>query len=141
MPDESVHILLAKHNQDLINHLLENKSQFHDWITIAAFYKALHIVEALFFNDPEIRHGQNHENRDRFLKTNNKYKNIYIHYRPLWAAATIARYLEGPRTSTVNSFSEYMSPDDVISIILNNHLLQVEKSAQKFLSPQNASLL
>jgi hypothetical protein len=141
MPDETVHILLAKHNQDLINHLLPNKSDFHDWITIAAFYKALHIVEAVFYNNNEIRHGHNHENRESFLKTNNKYRKIYMHYRPLWAAATIARYLEGPRIDTVNNFSDYLSPEEVVTQMLNNHLQQIEKSAKKFLSQQVTSHL
>src|SRR2546421_1473890 len=94
MPTEASHFLLAAHNQDLIDHLLKDIDQFADWVTTVAFYKAVHLVEAVFSRDPHIKHGRTHEHREQCLKSDRRYSNIYKNYRPLWAASTVARYLE-----------------------------------------------
>jgi hypothetical protein len=142
MPDENAHIRLAKHNQDLINHLLPDKKNYSDWITTVAFYKALHLVEAVFFCERSILHGRSHENRDSHLKSIKKFEQIYRHYRPLWAAATIARYLENVgKGKTYNNFYEYLDPDEVESKILKHRLMQLERSARKFLTDSGRNLL
>ena len=130
MPNKDCHLKLARRNQVLIDHLLPKINDHSDWITTIAFYKALHIVEAIFQDDPRIQHGQNHEGRDSFLKANKKYQQIYKHYRPLWAASIIARYLENGSRS-VSSFSEFLSPDRVKSEIFDHRLRQIENSAKK----------
>lgn len=132
MPTEAVHIAKANHNQALIERLLPDIDTFSDWITTIAFYKALHIVEAVFANNPRIGHGQNHEARERYLKAGpdrNKYRHIYEHYKPLYDASLVARYLaEGG-----GDFSEYLTSDDVRDLILGHYLHQVEQSACRFL--------
>ena len=130
MPNKAAHLNLAKRNQVLIDHLLPKINEHSDWITTIAFYKALHIVEAIFQDDPKILHGQNHEGRDFFLKANKKYHHIYKQYRPLWAASIVARYLENGSRS-VSSFSEFLSPDRVKSEMLDHRLRQIEISAKK----------
>jgi hypothetical protein len=134
MPSDSEHLAVAERNQELINHLLPDIKRFGEWITIVAFYRALHIVEAVFFCDHRDKHGRNHETREDMLKRTPRYQQIYKHYRTLWAASTVARYLEDHSASkTYRSFSEYMSPADVQGLILNHYLKQVEKSAARFL--------
>lgn len=136
MPSDSEHLAVAARNQELINHLLPDIHRFGEWITVVAFYRALHIVEAVFFCDHPAKHGRNHETREDMLKRTKRYQQIYKHYRTLWAASTIARYLEDHSTGTTYaSFNDYMSPADVQGLILNHYLKQVEKSAAKFLPP------
>ena len=132
MPTESVHIAKANHNQSLIERLLPDIATYPDWISTIAFYKALHVVEAVFANNPKIGHGQNHEARERYLKSGpdrNRYRHIYGHYKPLYDASLVARYL----TTGGDDFSDYLTPDDVRNLILGHHLHQVEESACRFL--------
>lgn len=135
MPDESTHLAIANHNQAFIELLLPNIADFSDWITTAAFYKALHVVEAVFFNDPAIRHAADHNHRENILKRERRFSHIYKSYRILYSASLVARYLSGGHAS----FSDYLTPDQVHSLILGHHLHQVEKSALRLL--RNGSAL
>lgn len=136
MPSENTHITIAKHNQATIEYLLPKINEHSDWITTIAFYRALHIVEAIFFRNSKILHGHNHETRDHHLKSNRRYSHIYKHYRPLWAASTIARYLEKDG-DVYTSFSEYLPSEMVKTEILGHRLHQIEISAKKFLSAES----
>ena len=78
--------------------------------------------------------GTNHDEREKALKSARKYRHIYEHYSPLKRASLNARYL-----SEVSQFDDYLSPDEVVSNLLKHHLVQVEKSAAKFL--KNPELL
>jgi hypothetical protein len=61
---------------------------------------------------------------------------MYRYYRLLWAASTVARYLEDHSTrQEYKSFSEYLKPGDVQAKVLNHWLRQLEKSAEKILGP------
>ncbi len=136
MPSDAEHLAVAERNQQLIDHLLPDISRFGDWITVIAFYRALHLVEAVFFRNHPNKHGHNHESRENMLKRTPRYKHIYKHYRTLWAASTVARYLEDRSSGTTYaSFADYLSPADVQGLILNHYLKQVEKSAAAFLPP------
>jgi uncharacterized membrane protein len=133
MPDKDCHLELARRNQVLIDLLLPAINDHSDWITTVAFYKALHIVEAIFNGNKDIQHGQSHPRREHFLKTDRRYQHIYRHYRPLCAASMIARYLENDNR-TVASFSQFLSPEGVKSEILNHRLRQIENSARNTFS-------
>jgi hypothetical protein len=132
MPNELDHIKAANHNQEVIEALLPRLNDFADWITIIAFYKALHIVEAVFATgkEPSMRHGIDHNMRAQILKTTNKYKHIWANYRPLYNASMVARYLEDPSCN----FNVYLTPQQVRNSILNDHLHRIENSAKKFLT-------
>jgi len=134
MSNELSHIDQALHNQTVIDSLALPNSDMWDWVTTIAFYKALHLVEAVFSNDKEIGHGINHENREKWLKTKPKYQQIAKYYRPLWAASMIARYLQDEHGKFFNCFSDYLPPDKVKSDILNHYLHQVQKASEKFFS-------
>jgi hypothetical protein len=73
MPTDAEHLAVAKRNQNLIDHLLPDIGRFGEWITVIAFYKALHVVEAVFFRDHPATHGRNHETREHLLKTTPRY--------------------------------------------------------------------
>ena len=133
MPSRDAHLRLAEANQKAIDYLLLQYKKFSDWITTVAFYKALHLVEALFAK--EGRHGQSHERRERILKTERKYQHIYKHYYPLLEASLVARYLEDREKGEYGSFSEYLAPDEVKTEILNYRLKNIERSVKKLLSP------
>ena len=121
MPTKEAHLQLAQHNQMVITHLLPEIDKFSDWISTIAFYKALHIVEAIFAKDGF--HGANHENRDKYLKRNNRYTNIYRHYHQLWCISMMARYLRDSDTkSDLAIFSDYISSEQVKNRVLNHHL-------------------
>jgi hypothetical protein len=94
MPNEEAHIRLANKNQTIIDSLLPRLNETSEWVTTIAFYKALHVVEAVFWNNPDIKHGRDHTSRECHLKKSNRYKKIFEHYRPLYSASLIARYME-----------------------------------------------
>lgn len=62
--------------------------EFADWIAIAAFYKAVHLVEMLRAVDGQ--HSRGHAGRRKYLKT--VYPKIWIEYFPLDNFSIHARY-------------------------------------------------
>lgn len=128
MARESDHLECANRTQKTIVHLLADKAVHSPWLATTAFYKALHIVEAAFFNDPAIVHTSTHGERELILKRTRKYAKIAEHYGHLSRAATNARYLSG-----CASFDDYLSPDEVLDQILKHHLKQLENAARRFL--------
>lgn len=141
MPTESAHADLAVHNVGLVCHL-RSQAEYHDWVAVACFYAALHVVEALFARQRPPAHGQSHERRELMLKREHRYSHIYKHYRPLQGIATVARYLEDPGTGAdrgpralapLQTFSDYMSRDDVLTTAVGHHLLSILKSARDLL--------
>lgn len=130
MPSEKDHLDCANRTQETIKTLLADNRQLHSpWIATAAFYKALHIVEAVFSNDSRISHTANHDERDAALKTSRKYENIFKNYIKLKRASMNARYL-----SNCSVFDDYLSDSEVEDKLLRHGLKQVENSAQKFLA-------
>jgi hypothetical protein len=133
MPNEFVHIDLALRNQTTITYLLERKEQHSEWLATIAFYKALHIVEAIFAGNHF--HSTNHESRERVLKKEKRYTEIWKHYRPLLSASMIARYLaDNSKGTTYSNFSDYIPANEVEAQILHYRLHKIEESAKKFLS-------
>lgn len=51
MPTEAQHIASANRTQKTIEHLLADVATHSPWIATAAFYKALHIVEAVLVKE------------------------------------------------------------------------------------------
>lgn len=137
MAEQSAHIAVANRNQRTINHLCKDVGTNAPWIVTVAFYKALHIVEAIFAADDAVGHSSDHDTRFRQLKTDRRYEHIYRQYSVLFRASLIARYLEDANTQ-VSCFDSYISPDRVPSQFLFHHLKQIEDSAQQFLSDPDA---
>jgi len=134
MPSLNAHLDLANRNQDLIDHLTPDIGRFPEWVTTVAFYRALHLVEAVFATDPAIKHGGDHGKRHDYLKRNKKYKAIYEAYRPLWAASVVARYLEDKSSATdYSSFSKYLPVEEVKRLVLDHYLREIESSVEQLL--------
>lgn len=133
MASESQHIDCANRTQKTIAHLLVDRDSHSPWIAVTAFYKALHVVEAVFSRNPSIGHASNHEERERLLVEYRKYEKIYRHYSILKRASMNARYLSG---CTV--FDDYLKPNEVVDKLLKHELHQLEQAGRKFLSPSVA---
>ena len=136
MPTERAHVGLAVRNQRTIDYLLADPAAHAEWLATIAFYKALHIIEAIFARDPQLGHGQDHGHRERLLKRNPQFDHIRGHYMKLKWASMVARYLSDNQ-SDYSGFCDYMTPDDVVSKLLRGSLNEVQKSARKFLSAES----
>ena len=137
MPNSATHVNLAMHNIELAC-MLNNHPKHHDWMATVSFYAALHVVEALYACQSPVFHGQGHERREAALKRDGRYKQIYRHYRRLWNASTIARYLDDG-TRSYETFHDYFSPEEVRTLLMQHHLLSILQSAAKLnLLPQTS---
>lgn len=131
MPSESAHIAVANRNQDTIEFLLQDRERFACWIATIALYKALHVIEAVFYAD-QAMHTRAHAQRHEVLSRTHKYRQLFKNYAPLMRASKVARYLEA-NGQEQPVFNTWITPDEVVSDLLNNRLRQIEKSACKFL--------
>lgn len=95
MADYNVHITKYTHNRKFSNALINTSDNYSDWQTIAIFYSALHIVEAILcrcFNE----HTDNHKERHSFMLD---HPNVFNHksmkyYRLLNNLSHKARYTD-----------------------------------------------
>lgn len=104
-----------------------------------AMYKALHVIEAARASRGD-RRASNHSERLSLLRTENAFQQIYKHYKPLYDASTIARYLSDHAGPGFKSFTDYMKPQEVLSELIRHRLHQVEQSAVRMLKSQQAAL-
>ena len=132
MPSKAAHVQAAQENQRAIDHLSEKIDEFPQWVTTIAFYKALHIVEAILA--AEGKHCDDHAARNLLLKSTRRFQHIWKHYRPLFNDSLVARYLrEDGNSPTYDVFSRYLSPSDVRTQVLGHRLRQIEQSARTLL--------
>ena len=78
-----------KHNRLFLASLLF-KPDHPDWILVAAFYTAVHAVEAALATDNF--HPDSHFVRHKILSKENRYTKIWEHYHSLYNGAWVARY-------------------------------------------------
>ena len=131
MPREKSHLELANHNQEFLDTLVPQVERFPDWVATVAFYKAVHIVEAVFACERVgSLHSSDHMARNHRLKTTPRYEKINEHYRVLYSASILSRYMRDDEAVFVDQYK----PDQVIGELLNHSLRQIEKSAAKFLN-------
>jgi hypothetical protein len=137
MPSQAAHLAAAAENQKAIDYLAQKLEDFSGWAVTVAFYKALHLVEALFAADGAGNNGHTDDHRDRNqeLKTNQRYQHIWRHYNKLWQASRIARYLrENNNAPTYDVFTQYMPVPVVRNRVLHHYLVQVENSVRKLMN-------
>ena len=135
MPDRKSHLNLAEKNQKTIDYLLEKLDEFPEWIATVSFYKALHLVEALFSQNSKV-HSQSHDSRLQHLKKTPRYSNIYKHYRPLYTASMVARYMENKTKGSFFNFTDFLTPKKVKSELIDHRLRKIEQSVTKLLAPK-----
>jgi hypothetical protein len=132
MPSKDAHLSAARENQRVIEYLCQKVDEFPGWVATVAFYKALHVIEALFAVDGTgvDGHTDKHEQRNTLLKKTRRYQQLWKFYRPLFQASLVARYLrENQNVPTHEVFATYMPPDTVVRLVLGHYLKQIEKSA------------
>lgn len=138
MPSKVAHVQAVVENARTLNYLRERIEDHPQWVVTVAFYKALHIVEALFAADAAAseKHSDDHSARNRILKRTPRYEKIWRHYRPLFNDSLIARYLreDDDPTGQHNVFSLYLPPDKVEATHINHNLRQILKSARNVLN-------
>jgi hypothetical protein len=129
------HIALANRFQASVDFMLGNVDQCAEWITVAAFYKALHLVEAAFYNDRNVRHTYNHADRLEVLKKNRRYSPLFTRYNALWSASTIARYLHDHSSGDhYCRFADFMPHDQIRPLLLDRYLPPFERMILPFLA-------
>ena len=138
MPTEQAHIEVARVNQTTLEYLLCKLVDHSPWVATVAFYKALHVAEAVFARNPEVGHCADHLTRNRTLKA--KYGGMWRHYRLLWSLSCLARYLADGEKE-IRSFTDYMKPDDVKAVVVDSHLVGVQRAAAAYLSAESLQAL
>ena len=140
MPTKTAHEKAAKDNLSALKYCQERIEDFPQWATVIAFYTALHVVEAVFAADTELTasnraHSDDHYDRNDKLKRNKRFQHIWKHYQPLFNDSLIARYLQSDRTTPdfFESFSDYMSPSDIVDTHINHNLRQIILSSRRLL--------
>ena len=140
MPTEADHIALANKNQEALAYLIGDAERYPEWVTTVAFYKAVQLVEALFAR----RHGRSchgHAKRLELLKQLG-FKMIHRHYRALWGASSVARYLyDTVNNGSYSSFEDYCSADRVVGRFVERRLCGLEDELIGELSPDQAKAL
>ena len=148
MADERDHILLANRNHATLVYLLKEASAHPEWIATVTFYKAVHIVEAVFATEMSC-HSFSHDDRLRRLKLP-RFHGLGISIRPLYAASLVARYLvdfsakklgESGKVATYRSFADYMTADEVVERLVYKRLNVLEQHAVQFISTEGRTEL
>ena len=108
MADFIDHVQQAKHNLSCANTFL-NLGTCRDWAITAAFYSAVHFVEAGFSTIPHIRHTSSHATRNSECQLT--FGNCYRQYRKLFNASIIARYLQGANSVAGGYYTQQAASD------------------------------
>lgn len=87
MGTEREHRERAHHNQEFIESIREHS--FPDWIVTGAFYKSVHLVEALFHGTSRF-HTSSHKTRNRRLREH--HPRVWLSYHPLLNLSICSRY-------------------------------------------------
>ena len=144
MSTDTEHLAIADRNQLVLTQLLRDLDRCSEWAAIVAFYKALHIVEAVFANQSPPVHNHSHHTRLDRLKSTRQFAPLYPFFRTLWAASIVARYLEdrsplGSRGQEIirpySRFDDYLSSDRIQPDLLDRYLQPLENMAASMLPP------
>lgn len=87
MANEQAHRLKADQNRDFLRTIGDG---YADWLAVVAFYRAVHLVEAVFARDSI--HSTDHNGRNNLLKRS--YKPLWAEFKPLFDSSRLARYSE-----------------------------------------------
>lgn len=135
MPDAAAHIALAQRNQLCLDYLRLRINDYPEWVVVAAFYKAVHLVEAVFASLPTPFHSTDHSDRRTKLFSDRRFENLRNHYRPIERASKVARYLSVDNVD-YTSFAVFLPTSQVESQILNHRLRRVQAAAETLLGYQ-----
>lgn len=130
MPLKDEHLKHADKFKLAYKVLINSQNNHSESIAILVFYRALHYVEAMFCVDKSPKkHCGSHEEREGILRKVKSYEKIWVHYYALKKASMIARYLADHNGKTSTLATVYGKR--VTSVLINHHLLQIEKAVRK----------
>lgn len=100
MASLEAHIRQANHNEACARHVMGSDDQYRDWAITAAFYAAVHLAEATFYEIPRVKHsdqawdrGKRDPHGYRIDKIRDIAKGAYKSYKKLYNASRHVRYL------------------------------------------------
>ena len=120
MASEAAHLAKADSNQSFLETIGDD---YPDWLAVVAFYKAVHLVEALFARQGA--QSKNHNDRNRRLKKH--HPAIYKAFIPLFNASKLLRYTD-----------HRMGVHKVRQELIDNRLVAVENLIRNKLSAKPA---
>lgn len=134
MASFDAHVAVVRQNFTLLDgRLIPAVQQHPDWVVTVAFYTALHMVEAMFFEDLPDHHTSHHSDR-QFVLEGARYKHIWYDYRPLYSQSRLARYLQTPQGNFIASFSSYVRPHTIVPTFITGHLDKVRHETELIIS-------
>jgi len=139
MPRADDHLDLANRTHASLECLIVGGMAHAPWIATLSFYKALHVVEALFASTG-VKRSTSHEDRDKQLRQN-RFKHVFQNYRALATASAIARYLSDRNGTAFRRFEDFLDAQGVLTHLVHHRLHQVEESATKMMGATNVTLL
>jgi hypothetical protein len=131
MPASADHIKAAERNQQAIDYLILGGDAYTPWIITIAFYKALHMIEAVLAEENPPRHSADHSERNDLLKKTKKYEHFWRNYSPVYQASLVARYLSNLGGS--KPFESYLTLEDCKNKLLNHRLRQIALTANRLI--------
>lgn len=90
----------------------------NDWLVTAAFYTALHAVDALLLAKGHSTHS--HSSRNAILSQTRQFLAVYRSYQPLYMLSRTVRYVPSP--------SKWVPAEAVESRVIRGCLYPIEKS-------------
>jgi len=108
------HIEIANRNHTTLQYLLNDSDTHLEWVVTVAFYKAVHIAEAVFHTCGG-GHSTSHENRLCSLKS--RFGGIFVPFKHLYNASRVARYLVDLDGKGFRSFTDFMDKETVHTLI------------------------
>lgn len=136
MPTELDHVRLANRNHDALFALVEDPGRFSEWIATIAFYKAIHVVEAVLDHSAN-QHSGSHEDRfDKlrvFCAKNPDAGPMFRNLRWLHRESRLARYLEFG-SNRVSDYESHQPADGIVKRAVRKRLKPLEQTAKRFLS-------
>lgn len=137
MADLISHIQQAKHNKDCAAHFFEDNPSNRDWAITAAFYSAVHYIEACFTSIQEIGHTEDacgnqekHGFRTRMVRKH--YPVAWKSYRKLQDASYIVRYIVKDIPGKQRFSLAYYTADDAEKMLtteLENIISNLQKGS------------
>ena len=120
-------------NQAALQELL-GTGRHPEWVATIAFYKAVHLVEAVLACDRS--HSNSHKDRADRIKRNRHLNSIFSSYRMLMTASMVARYLsdnDGKDDACYEQFEDFIPLKEVETQLVNRYLAHIENVVQKVL--------
>ncbi len=115
------HIVQWRHNRELIEKLPASHA---DWVVTAAFYTAVHAVDAALAHDGHL--VSNHEGRFEALAFANRLSKPRRLLHTLYNLSRTTRYSANP--------GKWVAADRIDPDVIRGHLYPLEQSVQKLIS-------